>query len=221
VAVNAETFRRVFRILRRRYPVEDWSRGRNPFDVLVSIMVSQNSTDLVTARVMGELRRRGTVTQGSVLAMPSRELVQILKPAGLAHQKVPRIRAVARQVLRDFGGELERLKEMDTAEARETLMAMPGVGPKTADVWLAMVARRDTMPVDTHIHRLARRWRLAPSEKYEDVAAALKELIPPRSRVRGHLVLIEFGREICHARRPACGRCPIYSLCDAGDRIRR
>ena len=216
--MKPDAFRKAFAILRRRYPVRNWARGRNPFDVLLSIIVSQNSTDLVTARVMADLRRRGAVTADSVLRMPEATLIEILRPAGLSRQKVPRIRAVAREVKRRFGGDLHRLEEMDTATAREILMALPGVGPKTADVWLAMVARRDTMPVDTHIHRLARRWRLAPSEKYEDVTAAFKELIPSRSRFLGHLVLIEFGRDICHARRPECGRCPVYRHCDAEDK---
>jgi len=216
--VQPTAFQRVYQVLRRRYRVRNWARGRNPFDVLVSIIISQNSTDLVTARVMTALRSRGAITPKSLLVMPPRTLVEILKPAGLARQKVPRIREIARRILRDYGGDLDRLKTLDTATARESLMRLPGVGPKTADVWLAMVARRDTMPVDTHIHRLARRWRLAPSENYEDVTEALKKLIPPRSRFRGHLILIEFGRDICHARNPACRECPIYRLCDAAER---
>ena len=216
--MKPDTFRKALAVLRRRYPVRSWTRGRGSFDVLVSIIMSQNSTDLVTARVMAELRHRGPVTPRSVLETSPRTLATVLKPAGLARQKVPRIRAVAREVLGRLGGDLGRLRRMDTVTARRELMSLPGVGPKTADVWLSMVAGRDTMPVDTHIHRLARRWRLAPSGRYEDVTAALKALIPPRDRQAGHLVLIAFGREICHARNPECGRCPVYALCDAEDR---
>jgi endonuclease-3 len=71
------------------------------------------------------------------------------------------------------------------------------------------------MPVDTHIARVAQRWRLVPTARYEDVTAKLKDLIPPNGRGRGHLVLIQFGREICQARRPRCEACPVYDLCDA------
>jgi len=221
VPVDPGRFRKALAILKRRYSVRSWARGRGSFDVLISIIISQNSTDLVTERVMRDFRSRGPITPESLLVKSQSQLVAILRPAGLAPQKVPRIRAVARRVIRDYRGDLNRLRAMDTVTAREALMALPGVGPKTADVWLALVAGRDTMPVDTHIHRLARRWRLSPSEEYEDVTAALKRLIPPRSRFLGHLVLIEFGRDICHARRPECGRCPVYDLCDAADRLPR
>lgn len=221
VPVDAARFRKAFAILKRLYPVRNWALGRGSFDVLVSIILSQNSTDLVTERVMGDLRSRGPITPESLLAKSQSQLVGILRPAGLARQKVPRIRAVARRVIRDYGGDLNRLRAMDTVTAREALMALPGVGPKTADVWLALVARRNTMPVDTHIHRLTRRWRLAPSENYAEVTTALKALIPPRSRFLGHLVLIEFGRDLCHARHPECGLCPVYDLCDAADRLPR
>jgi endonuclease-3 len=216
--VGPAEFRKAFAVLKRRYPVGNWTRNRHPFDVLVSIMVSQNSTDLVTARVMAELRRRGAVTPNRILRMRSASLVRVLQPAGLARQKVPRIRAVAREVKRRYGSDLRKLLDMDTETARRALQELPGVGPKTADVWLSAVGGRDTMPIDTHIHRIARRWRLSPTTRYEDVTAALKALIPPRERGVGHLRLIEFGRDICHARGPECDRCPVYELCDAEDR---
>src|SRR3972149_1854487 len=113
------------------------------------------------------------------------------------------------------GGGPESLLDPPTHAARAALKDLPGVGPKTADVWLSLVAGRDTMPVDTHIARLARRWRLARTGNYEEITAQLKALIPPSRRARGHLVLIQFGREVCAARRPRCEVCPVYDLCDA------
>ncbi len=207
------SFRRAFDLLWRRFRVANWAEGKHPFEVLVSIIVSQNSTDLVTERVVQDLSRKLAVRPKEIAAAPISLLVRTLGPAGLARQKVPRIRALAREVERRFGGDLMRV--LDTADPRQTLMDLPGVGPKTADVWLSLVAGRDTMPVDTHIARLARRWRLVPRGDYERTTAKLKDLIPPKRRARGHLVLIQFGREICQARRPRCEACPVYDLCDA------
>ena len=206
-------FRRAFEILWRRFRVTNWAEGKDPFEALVSIVVSQNSTDLVTERVMRDLARTVAVRPETIAKAPPSLLVRALKPAGLSRQKVPRIRAVAREVADRFGGDLMHV--LDEPDPRQVLIELPGVGPKTADVWLSLVAGRETMPVDTHIARLARRWRLVRRDDYEETTARLKSLIPANARGRGHLVLIQFGREVCQARRPRCEACPVYDLCDA------
>jgi endonuclease-3 len=211
--VNDAAFRRAFDVLWRRFRVTNWAEGKHPFEVLVSIVVSQNSTDAVTERVMRDLARKVPVRPGMIAKAPPSLLVRTLKPAGLSRQKVPRIRAVAREVVDRFGGDLMRV--LDETDPRQALIGLPGIGPKTADVWLSLVAGRGTMPVDTHIARLARRWRLVRRDDYEGTTAKLKSLIPPDRRGRGHLVLIQFGREVCQARRPRCETCLVYDLCDA------
>jgi endonuclease-3 len=213
--VDAPTFREVLRRLRRRYHVANWTVGRHPFEVLVAIVVSQNSTDRITELVMGRLRAHMEVTPEAIARARPSELVGILRPAGLARQKVPKVRAMARALVERYGGDMGAFLRMPTHEAREALMGLEGVGPKTADVWLSLVAGRDTMPVDTHIRRLATRWRLAEGVNYGEVSSRLAALILPGSRATDHLVLIEFGREICQARTPRCASCPVYDLCDA------
>src|SRR2546426_352591 len=98
---------------------------------------------------------------------------------------------------------------------------LPGVGPKTADVWLNLVAGRDTMPMDTHIARLVRRWHLSAAKDYDGINEDLRRYVPEAERQAGHLALIYFGREICQARRPQCEACPVYEDCDAGENRRR
>jgi len=213
--VDDASFRKAFDELWRRFRVVNWAEGRDPFEILVSIVMSQNSTDAVTERVMRALTAEMPVRPATIAQANAAKLVRILRPAGLAPQKVPRIRQLAREILRRYNGDLANLLDVPTAAAREALMDLPGIGPKTADVWLSLVAERDTMPVDTHIARIAQRWRLVPRARYEDITAKLKELIPPRKRARGHLVLIQFGRDVCQARRPRCEICPVYGFCDA------
>lgn len=215
--MNPRTFRAVVRTLLRRYRPGNWSSGRDPFDTLMSIIVSQNSTDLVTARVMDDLRSRMPVTARTIADTRGDGLVRVLRPAGLARYKVPKIQAAARILVRDYGGTMDAFRAAPASKAREMLLDLPGVGPKTADVWLSLVARRGAaMPVDTHIARLARRWHLVrPNASYEETTRTLKATIPPAQRWRAHLALIEFGREVCQARRPRCETCPVYRACDA------
>ena len=209
------SFRKAFDVLWRRFRVANWAEGKHPFEILVSIVMSQNSTDAIAEKVMHALAAEMPVRPATIGRANAARLVRILRPAGLAPQKVPRIRRLAREVIRRHDGDLANLLDLPTAAAREALMELPGIGPKTADVWLSLFAGRDTMPVDTHIARLAQRWRLVRRARYEDITAKLKDLIPPRRRARGHLVLIQFGRDVCQARRPRCEICPVYDLCDA------
>jgi len=211
--VDDASFRKAFAILWRRFRVTNWAEGRHPFDVLVSIIVSQNSTDLVTERVMRDLAAAVPVRPKEIATAKASLLIAKLRPAGLSRQKVPRIQALAREIETRFGGDVMRV--LDDPNPRQALMNLPGIGPKTADVWMSLVAGHDAMPVDTHIARLAHRWRLTRRQTYEATTAKLKDLIPPDQRARGHLVLIQFGREVCQARRPRCEACPVYDRCDA------
>jgi endonuclease-3 len=212
--MDAPTFREVLRIFLRRYKPRNWAARLDPFEALVSIIVSQNSTDLVTERVMADLASRQPVNAAAIARMTASELVAILRPAGLARQKVPKIQEIARILIDGFGGTMDAFRAASAATAREMLLALPGVGPKTADVWLSLVAGRDAMPMDTHIARLVRRWHLSGAKDYERINEDLRRYIPPSQRRLGHLALIRFGREVCQARRPRCEVCPVWVLCD-------
>lgn len=216
--MDVPTFRKVLRILLRRYGPRNWAKGLHPFEALVSIIVSQNSTDLVTERVMADLASHVAVDARTIASMKAGNLVRILRPAGLARQKVPKIQRIARILVREHGGSMKAFLEAPPAMAREMLLALPGVGSKTADVWLSLVAGRDAMPMDTHIARLVRRWRLSRGRTYAEINEDLRRYVPPALRQRGHLALIYFGREVCQARRPRCEVCPVYNLCDSSDK---
>lgn len=186
-----------------------------PFEVLVSTVLSQSTTAANERRGMDGLRAAfGRVTPGALAAADADTIARAIWHAGLARQKAPRLREIARLVLDRWGGDLGRLMRRPLREARPALTALPGVGPKTADVVLAMAAGRPTFPVDTHIARIARRWRLARGSGYEAVRAALEAWTPPAKRKEWHLAMIAHGRDLCKARRPRCGKCPVAADCD-------
>ncbi len=216
--MDVPTFRKVLRLLIDRYRPRNWAAGLDPFEALVSIIVSQNSTDLVTERVMRNLAGTVKVRPMTLLEMRPARLVAILRPAGLSRRKGPKIREIAGILVERHGGTMDAFVTAPAPIAREMLLALPGVGPKTADVWLSLVAGRDAMPMDTHIARLVRRWRLSASADYDAANKDLRRYVPPEFRQVGHLALIDFGREICQARRPQCEACPVYDDCDADER---
>ncbi|HZD13370.1 MAG TPA: hypothetical protein VE177_07630, partial [Candidatus Binatus sp.] len=109
---------------------------------------------------------------------------------------------------------LDQILEMSFDEARNTLMSLPQVGPKTADVLLVTVTGKPTIPVDTHVDRVSRRLGLAPLKGgYERVRESLQKLYKPSQYHRVHLLLIAHGRTYCTARRPKCPICPVNLVC--------
>lgn len=213
--MDRAAFLRTMRVLERRHPPRDWSRGMTPFEVLVSTILSQSTTVANERRGLEGLRAAfGGVTPEILAAAPEAAIARAIWHAGLARQKAPRIRATAREVQDRWGGDLARVLDRPTGEARERLMALPGVGPKTADVVLAMAGGHPTFPVDAHIARIARRWGLVDRGGYEAARAALEAWTPPAKRMAWHLAIIAHGRELCRARRPRCDACPVRRDCD-------
>ena len=185
------------------------------FEVLISTILSQSTTVANERRGFNDLRSRiGVITPQRIAETPEEEIATAIWHAGLAKQKAPRIVAVAQALRGAPGNRLDRILELPTDRARQELMALPGVGPKTADVVLAMAAGHPTFPVDTHIARLARRWDLVRRTDYESIRAALERWTPPGKRKAWHLAIIAHGRTLCKARNPRCGECPVRRDCD-------
>ena len=186
-----------------------------PFEILVSTILSQSTTVANERRGLEGLRRAfGGITPDLLAEASVPAIARAIWHAGLARQKAPRIRATAGEVRTRWGGELAPVLARPIEEAREALMSLPGVGPKTADVVLVMACNHPTFPVDTHIGRIARRWRLVSRDGYEATRAALEARTPRRKRKAWHLALIAHGREFCTARRPRCAECPVRRDCD-------
>lgn len=191
-----------------------WSKGMTPFEVLISTVLSQKTERRGTQKAFLALKRKLGVCPRSLAAASESEIAEFIKPAGLYRSKSSKIKAIAESVLELYGGDLSRVLELPELEARRRLMALPGVGPKTADVVLSFAAGRAVLPVDVHIFRIARRWGMADERgSYEEVRASFEAAVPPAMRLPAHLALIEFGREICAARNPKCGICPVADRC--------
>jgi len=203
------------RTLAAKYPAEDWSTGLTPFEILVSTVLSQSTTAANERRGMDGLRAAfGRVIPETLATADVESIARAIWHAGLARVKAPRLRGIARAVRDTWGGDLDRALGLPTDEARAALVALPGVGPKTADVVLAMAGGHPAFPVDTHVARIARRWRIPRGGAYADVRAALERWTPPTKRKTWHLVLIAHGRALCKARAPRCDACPVAPDCD-------
>ncbi len=193
---------------------------RNPLpavDELVSTILSQNTNDVNRDRAFNALRAK-FATWEAVRDASAEGVVSAIRPAGLANQKGPRIQQVLRQITEERGSlDLSFLKDLPLEEARSWLTKFNGVGPKTAAIVLCFSLGRPAFPVDTHIYRVSGRIGLRPTAMtVEQAHPHLEALFPPETYYAAHLNLIRLGREICHARKPECPKCPIQKLCDTG-----
>jgi endonuclease-3 len=201
--------------LGERYEHPSWAAPR--LDVtseLVLTILAQNTADTNSFRAFSALRSR-YADWDAVLAAPTDELTDVIRPGGLAPTKAPRIQHVLAEVKAAHPDwDLSFLGEVPLDEARDWLVGLPGIGRKTASIVLLFCFDRPTMPVDTHIHRVALRLGLIPPKT--DVVKAhglLEEVLRPDEVYACHVELIRHGRDTCRAPRPICGLCPLTDLC--------
>jgi endonuclease-3 len=192
----------------------EWRNPLPPLDELVSTILSQNTNDVNRDRAFGALRRRFLNWQ-AVRDAQETDVIDAIRPAGLANQKGPRIQVVLRAITLERGElELDFLADLPVEAAREWLLKFNGVGPKTAAIVLLFSLGKPAFPVDTHIYRVSGRLGLRPDKMtVEQAHPFLEGLFPPDSYYPAHLNLIRLGREICQARKPNCPICPLNDLC--------
>ena len=192
-----------------------WRDPLPPIDELVSTILSQNTNDVNRDRGFHALRAK-LPTWESVRDANTEDVINAIRPAGLANQKGPRIQQVLRAITAERGSlDLEFLADLPIEEARTWLTKFNGVGPKTAAIVLCFSLNMPAFPVDTHIYRVSGRTGLRPEKMtVEQAHPHLESVFPPETYYSAHLNIIRLGREICGARKPNCQKCPINKLCD-------
>ncbi len=223
----------VYRLLRKRYRVELGEfiaprlRGRNLYEYIVGVVLSQNTSDRNAIRAYTALRKLcgGEITPEKILGLPPERIMEAIRPAGMHAQRTRNIVALARALRGRLEELAEEIRGMGVEEARKLLMELPGIGPKTADVVLLMYFGKPTFPVDTHIARITRRLGFVDKKSYEAIRGWWMRELRPEHYLEAHLLLITHGRRICRARGPRCGDCPLRKICryaslaEAGEQV--
>jgi len=209
---RAET---ILQILRTTFAMPTWmSATRDPFATLIATIISQNTNDKNTARAFEYLSNKLRITPETLAEAEIKQIEDCLKIAGLYHNKARAVQQVSRIMLKKYNGNLAQILSKPLDDAREELLQLPGVGPKTADVLLLFSAKKPTIPVDTHVNRVSKRLGLVAKEAdYEAVRRTLQLIYAPKDYLAVHILLISHGRKYCKARTPLCTECPIARLC--------
>ncbi|MGW3634937.1 endonuclease III [Streptomyces sp. NPDC005122] len=199
--------RRINRELAEVYPYAHPELDfENPFQLVVATVLSAQTTDLRVNQTTPALFAKYPTPEDLAAANPE-EVEEILRPTGFFRAKTKSVIGLSKALAEEFGGEVPgRL---------EDLVKLPGVGRKTAFVVLGNAFGRPGITVDTHFQRLVRRWKWTDETEPDKIEAAVGALFPKSEWTMLSHHVIFHGRRICHARRPACGACPIAPLCPA------
>jgi endonuclease-3 len=210
VESHAALVRRARRINRELAEVYPYAHPEldfeNPFQLVIATVLSAQTTDLRVNQTTPGLFAKYPTPEDLAAANPE-EVEEILRPTGFFRAKTKSVIGLSKALAEDFGGEVPgRL---------EDLVKLPGVGRKTAFVVLGNAFGRPGITVDTHFGRLVRRWQWTDETDPDKVEAAVGALFPKSEWTMLSHHVIFHGRRICHARKPACGACPIAPLCPA------
>jgi endonuclease-3 len=212
--MDRRRLRAIARRLARAYGAPPAPRHLPPLEELVLTVLSQHTSDTNRDRAYADLMRRFPAWD-DVADAPLPALARAIRRGGLGPTKAMRIRAMLRAI-RESGVALDEraFTAMPDQELWDTLVALPGVGPKTAACVLLFSLDRPYFPVDTHVHRVAIRLGLVPPRS-DAVAtqAAFQDSVPDDDMYALHMNLIRHGREICTAQRPRCTACVLRDLC--------
>lgn len=205
---------KVARLLHANHGSPHHDNKLDPLDELVFIVLSQMTTHWSFGRVYDRLRG-GIRSWEVLLQLPLRRVKNLIKGAGLSHQKAPRILSIFRRLQADFGTlTLEPLRDLSDAKAERYLTSLPGIGRKSAKCVLMYSFGRRVLPVDTHVWRVARRLGLVdPKTPYTMVHAALEAAVAPQDRYSFHVNSISHGRALCLPKSPRCSECFLRSMC--------
>lgn len=177
---------------------------KNPFELLIAVILSAQCTDkrvnVTTARLFAK-----APTPEAIIDMGIEALENEIRDCGLFHNKAKNIMATCRTLVEEFSGEVP--------SDYDTLLKLPGVGRKTANVVTSIAFNRPAIAVDTHVFRVANRLKLAVGDTPLQVEQGLMKAIPKDKWSAAHHWLIWHGRKLCRARNPLCGECPLNEIC--------
>ncbi|MGB5985658.1 MAG: endonuclease III [Desulfobacterales bacterium] len=179
-------------------------RGASPFEILVSTLLSLRTKDEVTVDATSRLLARARTPQ-QMVALATEEIADLIYPVGFYPTKARRLKEICRLLLDQHQGRVP--------DQLETLLALPGVGRKTANLVLGEGFGRPAICVDTHVHRISNRIGYVTTATPDKTELVLRDKLPQALWLRYNPLLVAFGQTLCRPISPFCSRCPVAAMC--------
>ena len=197
------------------YGPQHWWPGRSAFEVIVGAILTQNTSWTNVELAIRNLRRAKLLTLRAMEAVSMTRFEQLLRPSGYFRQKAKKLKCFVRFLHAEYGGSLAKMFRTPTAELREKLLSVHGIGPETADSILLYAGRHPVFVVDAYTRRLLQRHHLAtPEHSYEGIRQLFERNLRGDEPLYNefHALIVRIGKEYCRTRNPRCSECPLHSF---------
>lgn len=197
------------------YGPQHWWPGRSAFEVIVGAVLTQNTSWTNVELAIRNLRRAKLLTPRAMEAVSMTRFEQLLRPSGYFRQKAKKLKCFVRFLHAEYGGSLTKMFHTPTAELREKLLSVHGIGPETADSILLYAGQHPVFVVDAYTKRLLQRHHLAtPEDSYEGIQQLFERNLRGDAPLYNefHALIVRIGKEYCRTRNPRCSECPLHSF---------
>jgi endonuclease III related protein len=218
--LRAAALRRAYKLLRAHFGHQHWWPGETPFEVCVGAILTQNTSWTNVERALAAVKAAGLLAPDKLFALSEPRLAGLLRPTGYFNVKARRLRSFLRVLVEDCGGDLDRLFAGETAQVRERLLAINGIGPETADSMLLYAGGHHRFVIDAYTKRIFQRHGWAAAEAtYEDLQQLCESGLDEKPQGERldywqdfHAQLVMAGKDFCRPRQPRCEGCPLKPL---------
>ena len=201
----------MYELLYERFGPQHWWPGETPFEIMVGAVLTQNTNWGNVEKAIANLKATGKFSLTGLYEMPQEVLAGLIRPAGYYNIKAKRLRNLLEMIVKDYGGDLERLFSESTATLREKLLRVKGIGAETADSIVLYAAQRPVFVVDAYTFRvLARHSMILDHATYEELQDLFMTHLPEDVQMYNefHALIVRLGKTFCR-KRPLCLECPL------------
>ena len=216
---TGEKVRAFYDALLKAYGPQGWWPAETPLEVVIGAILTQNTNWKNVERAIENLKREGLLDPQALARMPPERLAEVIRPAGYYRIKARRLKNFIEMLVRDFGGDLDALFALSTSRLRETVLAVSGIGPETADSIVLYAAGKPVFVVDAYTARiLCRHGMIEADATYEDIQSLMQDNLPDDVGMlkEYHALLVEVGKRQCRKAAPLCAGCPLQPLLEQG-----
>jgi len=202
---------RYYRRLLNAYGPQHWWPADSRFEIMIGAILTQNTAWRNVERAVANLKREGLLTPQALHRVSLRRLAEMIRPSGTFRVKAGRVKAFVRFLVRQYGGDLKRMRSERAAILRSKLLSVKGIGPETADSILLYALDQPIFVIDAYTRRVLSRHRLTPPKaSYDRLQQFFMDRLQPKVGIYNeyHALLVKVGKEHCKPR-PVCQKCPL------------
>ena len=212
--MSRRTLEAIYRKLFTRFGPQHWWPGDSRFEITVGAILTQNTSWSNAAKAISQLKSHGLLSPVRLDRLPVQKLAELIRSSGYYNQKSVRLKTFVRYLLDRYEGDLKQMSARPLPVLRQELLALPGIGPETADSILLYALGKPIFVVDAYTHRVLARHSLVPRKaSYEQIQELFMKYLQPEKKNFNeyHALFVALGKELCKPH-PNCSQCPLKEI---------